>query len=291
MKYIIRITIAILTSFLCLGNMSCGSNGDEEYSGDDKSRIVQNLMSKKWIYSFTDYDVYSYGGAIYTQTVTFYFISDYEGVLYVKSVDDDSALGKKIYEEHIDFNYNIEGSVIYLYNGSNYTFEYFGDYMMEGDQLFQASALTSSDYLYLKEHQEGYHGTAGPIDTEVYYMNESDIYISATEAVTKGWFLYTLQFGFGANDYDAYKKGMTEMRLTVWVENGCLDEASLTTLNYGKKKAYYLALSSTEKDWYNWIFVHSKDSQIVLNYELEYYNSYNGEWYSILSKRLTISKK
>ena len=122
-------------------------------------------------------------------------------------------------------------------------------------------------------------------------MNESDIYISATEAVTKGWFLYTLQFGFGANDYDAYKKGMTEMRLTVWVENGCLDEASLTTLNYGKKKAYYLDLSSTEKDWYNWIFVHSKDSQIVLNYELEYYNSYNGEWYSILSKRLTISKK
>lgn len=292
MKTIVfKCLIVVVSSIICLGNVSCGKNNEEgsSASGKDQSQIVQNLMSHKWTNSFTDYDVYSYGGAIYTQTATFYFTSEYQGVLYLKTIDDDSSLGKHVYEEHIDFQYTIDGSIIQLLDGSNYTFEYFGDYMMEGDQMFTASVLSSSDYTYLKEHQEGYHGTNGPIDTEVYIMDDSDIFINAANATTPGWFLYQLQFGFGADD-DAYKKGITEMRLTAWVDNGCLDEKILSTLNYGKKKEYYLFLSSTEKDWYNWLFVHSKDSQIIFNYELEYYNSYDGNWYFIQSKKVTINK-
>lgn len=271
---------------LCL--LSCGDDDDDNQSGGNQSEIIQNLMSHKWTGSSTDYDVYSYGAATYTQTWTVYFTSDHEGVMHVRIVDRDSSLGTSRSEEHIDFSYSVDGNKVRLYGGSNFVFDYYGSYMMEGDDVFEPSAMTSSDYTYLQEHKEGYHGTDGKIDTEVYIINDNEILMGVND-LGNGWYSYVLQFGFGANSDDAYRKGMTQMRLTVWADNGCLD-TSYKTSNYGKKKTYTLYLSSTERDWYDWIFVQSKDTKITFNYELEYYNSKDGQWYDIQSRKLTFNK-
>lgn len=129
---------------------------------------------------------------------------------------------------------------------------------------------------------------SGKIDTEVYVINDGDI-LMGVNVMENGWFSYVLQFGFGASSDDAYRKGMTQMKLTVWADNGCID-TPYTTSNYGKKKTYTLYLSSTKKDWYDWIYVQSKDTKIIFNYKLEYYNSKNGQWYDIQSRKLTFNK-
>lgn len=276
----------LMFAMISVNLSSC--DDDDNQTGGNENEIIQNLMSHKWTGSSVDYDVYSYGAATYTQTWTVYFTSDHEGVMHVRVVDRDSSLGTSKSEEHIDFSYSVDGSKVRLYGGSNFVFDYYGDYMMEGDDLFKASSMTSSDYTYLQEHKDGYHGTEGKIDSEVYIINDNEI-LKGVSDLENGWYSYVLQFGFGATSDDAYRKGMTQMRLTVWADNGCLD-TSYKIANYGKKKSYTLYLSSTERDWYDWIIVLSKDTKITFNYELEYYNSKDGQWYDIQSRKITLYK-
>lgn len=278
-----------LAMVLCFGLSSCGGEDDDDnLYNENQNEIIQNLMSHKWIGSSTDYDVYSYGGATYTQTWTVYFTSENDGVMHVKIVDRDSSLGTSKSEEHVDFSYYVDGNKVYLYDGSNFVFDYYGDFMMEGEDIFKSSPMTSSDYTYLQEHREGHHGTEGKINTEVFIINDNEILMGVND-LGNGWYSYVLQFGFGANSDDAYRKGMTQMKLTAWADNGCFD-LSYKTSNYGKKKTYILYLSSTEKEWYDWIYVQSKDAKITFNYELEYYNSKDGQWYDIQSRKLTFYK-
>ncbi len=129
----------------------------------------------------------------------------------------------------------------------------------------------------------------GEIDAEVFVINKNEI-LMGVNTLENGWYSYVLQFGFGVKGADAYNKGMTQMRLTAWADNGCLD-TPYSTSNYGKKKTYTLYLSSTNRERYEWIYVSSKDSRITFNYKLEYYNSNNGKWYDIQSKKLTFYKK
>lgn len=139
-----------------------------------------------------------------------------------------------------------------------------------------------------KESGEDSHETDGKIDTEVFVIEDHDILMGVND-IGNGWYSYVLQFAFGASSDDAYRKGMTQMRLTAWADNGIFD-MSYKTANYGKKKTYTLYLSSTQREWYDWIYVQSKDSQLKFNYTLEYYNSKNGQWYEVKSKKLTFNK-
>ena len=280
------ITIMVV-AIVGVGFVSCGGDDNDNQSGDNQNEIIQNLMSHKWTGSSTDYDEYSYGVALYTQTWTVYFTSNHEGVMHIRIVDRDSSLGTSRSEEHIDFSYYVEGNKIHLYGGSNFFFDYFGDFMTEGDNVFESSQMTSSDYTYLQEHKGGYHGTEGKIDTEVFIINENEILMGVNN-LGNGWYSYVLQFGFGVNSDDAYKKGITQIKLTIWADNGCFD-LNYKTSDYGKKKTYTLYLSSSEREWYDWIYIQSKDTKITFNYELEYYNSKDGQWYDIQSRKLTFN--
>ncbi len=285
-NYLWNLLAIMMAAMLSVVFVSCNDKEEEEPI-PSKNEIVQNLRSHKWTGSSTDYDVYSYGGATYTQTWTVYFTSDTEGVMHVKIVDRDSSLGTTKEEEHLDFTYTVDGTKIRLSGGSNFVFDYYGDFLMEGDDIFKSSAMTQADYTYLEEHKKG--GTDGPIDTEVFVINDSEI-LMGVNTLENGWYSYVLQFGFGANSDEAYKKGITQMKLTVWADNGCLN-TSYKTYNYGKKKTYTLYLSSTKRDWYDLIWVNSKDTQVTFNYKLEYYNSNNGQWYDVRSRKLTFTAK
>ena len=187
----------------------------------------------------------------------------------------------------MNFTYTVDGTKIRLYGGSNFVFDYYGSYMMEGDDIFKPSAMTQADYTYLEELKKVFPCPGGPIDTEVYVINDNEI-LMGVNTLENGWYSYVLQLGFGASSAEAYKKGITQMKLTVWADNGCLD-TSYKTSNYGKKKTYTLYLSSTTKDWYNWIYVNSKATSITFNYKLEYYNSNDSKWYDVRSRKLTFT--
>lgn len=278
----------ILLAMLSINLSSCREFDDDIPSIGGKSEIIQNLKKYKWMGSSTSYDEYSYGVSSTKQTWIIYFTSDNEGVMHIREVEHDSSLGNSRNEYHVDFSYSVDGNQIKLYGGSNFVFTYYGNYMMQGEDFFEPYEMTSSDYTYLREHKEGYHGTEGKIDTEVFVISDNDIFKGVSD-LGNGWYVYELQFGFGASSDDAYRKGMTQMKLTVWADNGCLDN-SYKISNYGKKKTYTLYLSSTNREWYNWIYVQSKDAQITFNYELEYYNSKNGQWYDIQNRKLTFYK-
>ncbi len=290
-KDYLQLLVMMMVALLSVGFVSCKEDDEKIDDNRGKDEIIKDLMSHKWTGSSTDYDVYSYGGAIYTETWVVYFTSENEGVMHVLIEDKDSSLGTSKSEEHLDFTYVVDGTKVRLSGGSNFVFDYYGNYMMEGDDIFTSSALTSSDQTYLQEHKNGYHGTDGPIDTEVFVIDDNEILMAVfNNKDTNGWYLYRMQFGFGANGDDAYKKGITKMRLTYWADNGCVD-GSYKTYNYGKKRTETLNLSLTNKEWYSWIHVTSLDSKITFNYELEYYNSKNGQWYDITSKKLTFNAK
>lgn len=129
--------------------------------------------------------------------------------------------------------------------------------------------------------------SGGGVDTEVYIINDYEM-LKGVENLGNGWYSYLLQFGFGANSDDAYRKGMTQIKLTAWADNGSFD-FNYKTSNYGKKNTYTLYLSPSEKDWYGMIPIQSKDNKITFNYKLEYYNSVDGKWYEIQSRTLTFN--
>ena len=280
-------SIAFMTIMMGFCLTSCGDDPKVDRHSGTTDEIIQNLMSHKWTGQATEYNTYSSGAYTFTQTWTVYFMSEHEGIIHCVIVDKDSSLGTKKREEHSEFTYSVDGTKVRLSGGCNFVFDYFGDFMMEGETIYTPSNMASSDYSYLNDHEQGYHGTDGEIDTELFVIDDKDILYGAVD-LDNGWYGYMLLLGFGAVDDDAYKKGITEMRLTAWADNGTLDK-TFKTANYGKKKTYTLYLSSTTREWADFISVQSKDRKITFNYEIEYYNSKDGDWYPAFSKKLTFS--
>ena len=283
-NWMAMLVVAIVICFAA----SC--NKGESSPSDQSSEIVDNLMKYKWVAIITDYDAYSYGASTFTQIMTVYFISDHEGVMNVLIKDNDSSLGKKTREQHIDFTYSVDVKKVRLSGGSSFCFDYYGNYMLEGTDMFKASEMTSSDYTYLRDHKAGYHGTDGPINTTIYTLDESEIFYHVADA-GNGWYEYYLKFGFYPED-DAQKKGLTRIKITMWVENGSWgwETNPRNTSNYGKEETSTLNLDLAEKEWFEHLRVFSKDDKIYFNYKLEYYNSYNSKWYECSRKRLTFSR-
>lgn len=271
--------VIIMVAIMSVSFESCGDDDDDNQSDGNQNEVIQNLMSHKWTGSSTDYDVYSYGTSTYTQTWTVYFTSEHEGVMHVKVVDRDSSLGTSRSEEHIDFSYSVDGNKVRLYGGSNFVFDYYGSYMMEGDDIFASSALTSSDYTYLREHKNGYHGNEGEIKADMIFemslYNTVD-YSQQNDNATRGWYMYNIDYRVGATT-DAYKKGVSRMRVTVWASNASC--ASLKTSDYGKKHSETFNLSSTDLTFLDRLPMLSKERSIILNYVVEYYNSKDNSWY------------
>lgn len=268
---------------------SCGSYSDDDEIETDTGEIIANLKSNKWFGWTSEDNVYSYGTSTYQQIHSLYFTSDTEGIWYVRIVDRDSALGTSRREEHIDFTYTIDGDKIRITGGgSTDILVYKGDYLMWGEERYDAKSLTADDESYISDHKNGYHGKEGEIDFDYFVIKDNEISKSVYQ-LDNGWYAYWLLFGFGAASDEAYKKGVTMMRVTIWADNGCLD-SSYKTSNYRKRKTYTLYLSPTNKEWSDLFFVYSKETNITFNYELEYYNSKDEEWYEITSHKLNISK-
>lgn len=282
------LTIMLVAS-VSMSFISCGGDDSNEKSGGNSDNsMVQNLMSHKWYCTSTDYDAYSYGGATYTQTWTVYFINEHQGVMHWTAVDRDSSLGTSRNEDDFEFEYYINGNTISLYGESNFTFTYYGNYLMEGDDVFEAKVLTSSDYSFISNYGSDTSSSNGngPIDTDFYVLGDNELlfgasYIDSFDRGNAWWqYLYTIQFGFGVGA-DAWTKGMSTMKATIWVDNGSINSEKS---KIGNKIELSLDINTnTKSDFYDWLYVYSADNKITLHYTIEYYNRFDGNYYTALN--------
>ena len=254
--------------------LCCVYGCDKDDSESDFSKNISDIIG-------------TWGGNSYTSTgsnrtliVTFY--SDGTGEFSYES---------SVYYRIAYFTYTMKGDVIYCEgiivgedgnaNDWEQSFQYHGNYL-----------TPIGAYNDIKLYKEGYHvddddysngnnnTNNGGIDTEIFVIEDDQIFLSSSYYELEKAYLYNLQIGFGVIDAnDALRQGLTKLRMTMWVDNGCFDKYS--TSQVGKKKELVLDISSTNTEYYNWIFVFSKETQIVFNYTMSYYNSNDGKYYDI----------
>ncbi len=268
----------MIAMMLCVSMMSCG---DSDSSEDDRS-ILQNLKSHKWSTYDTSFDTWSDEMSQTSQLWTIYFSSDTEGVIHWNSTERDTYFGTSHDEGHIGFTYTLSDGKVYLYLETNNEWElkYYGSYMMWGDDMFTAKEMTSSDYSYLQDHALGYHGTEGTINADMIF--ETSIFSTYdcsenNESATSGWYVYNIDYRVGAT-LDAYKKGVTRMRVTFWSSNAAY--ARFQTSEYGKKITNEYTVTSSDLTYFDRIMMWSMDSSITVNFKIDYYNSKDKSWYT-----------
>ena len=274
-----KLMTIVMVVTVSIGFASCGSYSDEDEIEVDTETVVKNLTEHMWLGQTTD--------GTYRDTYFVYFTSDHEGIMHIRSVDNDPSLGISRNEEHVDFTYTIDGNKIRLSGGSNFVFEYYGDYLLEGDTQLKPNSMTLDDDTYISDHKKGYHGVDGPIDIGFYVSNDNEI-LKGVDYLEGGWNAYALDIAYGANSADAYKKGVSEIKLTVWADNGGVN--STAPSDYGKTETYLSFLSETKNGDEVIMWITSKDAKITFHYTLEYYNKKDGEWYEIQSRTLTFYK-
>lgn len=283
-KYILNWLTFMMVAIVSAGFVSCG----DDDSSDSKDGIVKNLKSNKWVMTSTDYSTWSDQLSRESQVWTLYFTSDSEGVIHYLSTERDTYFGTSNNEDHIKFIYYIEGNKVYLETSSGYSdleLTYYGDYMMWGNDMFKATAMTSTDYEYLRNDSQGYHGSEGKINADMVF----EFKYKGANYFENGWYAYAFEYRIGAT-LDAYKKGVTQMRITLWSDKGTL-QGGYKTSDYGKKKTFTYYISSSKLEDRDLNIVCSKESSITLNYMVEYYNSKDQEWYTKTSGKETLYAK
>ncbi|MBQ9649078.1 MAG: hypothetical protein IJV25_01525 [Prevotella sp.] len=275
----------MMVTILSMTLVSCDK---KDPTSSDSKGIMQEIQRYKWTGQSIEEEVYSYGTATYTQTWTVYFINDSQGVMHWTAVDRDTALGTSRDEDDIEFYYEIKGNTIHLYGGSNFVFEYYDGFLVEGETIFSPSSLGSSDYAYLQnylnDNGENNGGSDGRIDTEVFFINDNEILMGVNYDESSGAYQYVLQFGFGVNDKKAYDKGLTKLTATIWADNGSFD--GYKSSNFGKKKKLELDVYPGSESYYGWEWLFSKDKEVTLHYDFSYYNSNNGQTYYVTENHI-----
>lgn len=149
-----RKTSSLLTvvfiSIINMMSVSCSSDSGGENSSN--SNLTNILMSKKWYYSTSDIDEYSYGWAQYTQTWTYYFIDDKNCICYWTTKDSDTDLGTSKNSGIKGYTYTISGNTVSLSFGP--TFTYIDGYLVDNDGIFQGYELNSDDYSKIFEWRD-----------------------------------------------------------------------------------------------------------------------------------------
>ena len=285
-----RMTIMMVT-ILSMTLVSCDK---KDPTSSDSKGIMQEIQRYKWTGQSIEEEVYSYGTATYTQTWTVYFINDSQGVMHWTAVDRDTALGTSRDEDDIEFYYEIKGNTIHLYGGSNFVFEYYDGFLVEGETIFSPSSLGSSDYAYLQNYLNGNGGNnngGGNND------NNSDITFHvgfANDWATlydskKGQYTHQIFMGYGMSKGN-YKLGINEFGVCVRAVNGSVKNknthddglgnyVSTEFINGQSTKCFTGFLNEDiAYEWGTILYVTSKDKTVTLEYTPRYYNGNTGKY-------------
>lgn len=302
-KYLLNwMTILLMVAIVSVGFVSCGDDDDEDKGGSE-SELTGYWVSERHLdnpaMNGSSGTVTSYGYQFLPDNKVYVFQLHHTGLSSRYSYAEANTSWERLTERNgVSFYINPDkklktytrvGNEVYIDITSDPTImSITSSGRMEAISL---DGWAEGTYVYIGTEPLG--GTGGgsggsstDIDTEVYVISDDEI-LMGVDYWQNDIYLYKLQMGFGANSNDAYNKGLTQMRATVWADNGCVGTYSAS--NIGSKKTYTLYLSSTKKDFYDWITIAAKSTQIVLNYNIEYYNSNDGKWHDVQSRRLTFN--
>ena len=290
MKTICKITF-ILTSIVCFSLTSCGGDDSTVFGsggggggGGDNSDLVNILMSKKWYYSTSDIDEYSYGWAQYTQTWTYYFIDDKNCICYWTTKDNDSDLGTSKNSGVNEYTYTVSGNTVSLSSGT--TFTYSDGYLIDDDEYFQGLGLDSDDYSKIVEwrDQMSYDDVIDDTNNFSTKITETDKYHkkltvkSSLSSIYPGkkikfWIIFNTYYKGKWEEYDRFSVDLSSSSSTsdgFIVDNlyAMLDSYSLylsIVEELIQKKQLGESLSPDEEDLY-------KDSKKILDEKISDYS-------------------
>lgn len=196
-NWMIILVVAIMS--VCF--ISCGGNDDANALGFTNNEVIEQLKAYKWYCSTTEFNETSYGGYTYTQQWTVYFYNENEGVMHCKTIDRDTDLGTSRDENDYVFSYNVssDGTQIILSKGSNFVFDFCGDFLLEGEDIFEKQSLSSSDFNYMKRF-------FGDGDIDIANSNAPDVTgsINGYEYVDLGLSVKWAVCNIGANSPEGY---------------------------------------------------------------------------------------
>lgn len=200
-KNIFNYMTILVVVFVSISVVSCGSKDEMNDFGLTRNDVIEQLISHKWYCSTTEYNTTSYGGYTYTQQWTVYFYNETEGVMHWEMIDRDSDSGTNREENDYVFSYDVssDGSQILLSEGSNFKFVFYGDYLLEGEDMFEKLSLSSSDYNYM----ERFFGNG---NTDIVNSNTPDVSgsINGHEYVDLGLSVKWAVCNIGANSPEGY---------------------------------------------------------------------------------------
>lgn len=292
---LLNLMTIFMVAIVSIGFSSCDEKEDNSVVPEtpttpnnpyDNVSIIQTLRSYKWVMTDTTFDTWSDQMSRLSQVWIFYFTSDNEGVIHYQSTERDTYSGTSNEEEHINFTYNVEDNKVYIHTGWGYAdweLTYYGSYMKHWDDMILSAEMTSSDYEYLRDDSQGYHGSEGKIDAQMVF----EMKLKGVNKLENGWYSYIMEYRIGATE-DAYKKGVTQMHIKMWSSNGTL-QSGFKTSDYGKPRTFSYYITLSDLVYLDRNLVLSKERSIVLNYEVEYYNSKDNEWYSLKTGQETLS--
>lgn len=191
----------LMVAIVNIGFVSCGGDDEKNGLGYTNNEVIVQLMSHKWYCSTTEFNETSYGGYTYTQQWTVYFYNETEGVIHCKTIDRDTDLGTSREENDYVFSYDVssDGTQIFLSKGSNFKFDFYGDFLLEGEDIFEKQSLSSSDYKYM----ERFFGSG---DIDIVNSNTPDVSgsINGHEYVDLGLSVKWAVCNIGANSPEGY---------------------------------------------------------------------------------------
>ena len=138
-KLIFKVVPVLLMVVLCITFASCDKNEEE--------KIVEKLMSKRWLYSEVSYETYSYGAAAGSETDCLYFLDEKYGVNVWGFKDVDSYFGTSRKSGKIFFSYTVQDKSVEItfLNDNTQSLTFNEASMDSGGNTYVGIDLTSDD--------------------------------------------------------------------------------------------------------------------------------------------------
>lgn len=138
-KLIFKVVPVLLMVVLCITFASCDKNEEE--------KIVEKLMSKRWLYSEVSYETYSYGAAAGSETDCLYFLDEKYGVNIWGFKDVDSYFGTSRKSGKIFFSYTVQDKSVEItfLNDNTQSLTFNEASMDSGGNTYVGIDLTSDD--------------------------------------------------------------------------------------------------------------------------------------------------
>lgn len=196
--------IFLLSAISFIASLFFVSCSDDD-SKESNNSISKALQAKKWVYTDSGVNSYSYGYSYETTIITLYFIDESNCIEYGVFHDRDSDLGSRRDTWFADYTYVVKGNTITLTGkkSGSMTLVYYDRFLLLSDQAenaYDGKELTSSDMSLIEQHLSDVKEAE---DAEA-YPDAISKYVNAT--LTEAKWVLSLDFSSSLGSFLKNKK-------------------------------------------------------------------------------------